>query len=225
MTKQESRRRGAPTGTEPYWPQSTWAHSPRGRLQPQEGGLADGPDPPDVILEDAVAARVTLRFELLEDLLRRVRMAVEQGEDLVLERVELARWLGARARRKGLLADPFLDRLEVQLKTGMGFAPLPDPLPVGRVPEAVSIGRPAQPAPRAGGLAGPPAVRGATVKLASPVTGPRREEKTAAPALAAAGREIQRAQAGRKRAAPANQKTPDAAKNQGRRKKQSWAEG
>ena len=75
----------------------------------------------------------------------------------------------------------------------MGFAPLPDPLHVGRVPEVISIGRPAKPAPLAGGLAGATAIRGAAVKLASPVMGLRREEETAAPALAAAGREIHRA--------------------------------
>ena len=75
----------------------------------------------------------------------------------------------------------------------MGFAPLPDPLHVGRVPEVVSIGRLTQPAPLAGSLAGATAVRCATVMLASPVMGLRREEETAAPALAAAGREIHRA--------------------------------
>ena len=48
-------------------------------------------------------------------------------------------------------------------------------------------------APLAGGLAGTAAIRGATVKLASPVMGVRREEKIAAPALAAAVREIHRA--------------------------------
>ena len=75
----------------------------------------------------------------------------------------------------------------------MGFAPLPDPLHVGRVPEVIAIGRLTQPAPLTGGLAGATASRCATVKLASPVMGVRREEKTAARALAAAGREIHRA--------------------------------
>ena len=75
----------------------------------------------------------------------------------------------------------------------MGFAPLPDPLHVGRVPEVIAIGRLTQPAPLTGGLAGATASRCATVKLASPVMGVRREEKTAARALAAAGGEIHRA--------------------------------
>jgi len=75
----------------------------------------------------------------------------------------------------------------------MGFAPLPDPLHVGRVPEVVSVGRLAQPAPLTGGLAGAAASRSAAVELAAPVMGPGREEKIAAPALAAAGRENHRA--------------------------------
>ncbi len=89
--------------------------------------------------------------------------------------------------------DPVLNATWIASSNRDGLCATAGPAPRWRRPEVISIGRPAQPTPLAGGLAGTPAVRGATVMLAAPVMGIRREEKTAAPALAAAGREIHRA--------------------------------
>ena len=97
MTKKLKRRRVEPTVTEPKLPQSTWAHSPGGKLQHQEGGFAHRAHQADKLLEDAVAAGIALGLELLEDLLGGVRMTFQQRDDLALERVELAGAFGALA--------------------------------------------------------------------------------------------------------------------------------
>ena len=42
MTKKLSLRRVLPTGTEPYWPQSTWAHSPGSKCSVKNAGALLG---------------------------------------------------------------------------------------------------------------------------------------------------------------------------------------
>ena len=70
----------------------------RGKLQHQEGGLAHRAHQPDELLEDAVAAGVALRLELLQELLGGVGVAFQQGDDLALEESSLldrfALWRG-----------------------------------------------------------------------------------------------------------------------------------
>src|SRR5438445_13862907 len=53
-----------------------------GKLQHQEGGLAHRAHQADKLLEDAVATTVPLSFELLEQLLGGVAMALQQRYDL-----------------------------------------------------------------------------------------------------------------------------------------------
>ncbi len=81
-------------------------------------GLAPGTDLADELLEDAVAAGVTLLLELLEDLLRGVGMALEQGCDLAFEGVEFAGAALALALLVSWALDPLLDRLGIELQLG-----------------------------------------------------------------------------------------------------------
>src|SRR4051794_27479535 len=72
----------------------------------------------DKLLEDAVAASITLRFELLEDLLSAVRMAFQQSHDLAFEGVELAGAFGFFAFLITGLGDPLGDASGVELQFG-----------------------------------------------------------------------------------------------------------
>jgi hypothetical protein len=80
----------------------------------------------------------------------------------------------------------------------MLLAPLSNPLHVGRVAEVVSIGRLAQPASLAGGLAGPATRLGATEHLPVGIMNVGSEECFAAAALASAWLELHQAPDGKK---------------------------
>ncbi len=99
-----------PTETEPKLPQSTWAHSP--------GAKSHRAHLPDEVLEDRVAAGVALSSQLLQELLRRVRMPFQQSNDLAPERVEFALAPSPLTLAIGGLIDPTFDGFGVQLEFG-----------------------------------------------------------------------------------------------------------
>lgn len=85
----------------------------RGELQHQVGGMAQWPDLPDKLLEDAIAAGIALRPQLLDELLCGVGMTFQQRDDPGFKRVQFA---GAFGPFAGLIVrslDPFVDGLEI----------------------------------------------------------------------------------------------------------------
>jgi len=97
MTKKLRRRRVEPTGMEPKVAPIGLGALAWAKLKHQEGRFANRAHLLDKLLEDAVAAAVTLDFDLLQDLLGAERVAFQKGNDLALERIKLAGTLGALA--------------------------------------------------------------------------------------------------------------------------------
>ena len=86
-----------------------------GKLQHQEGRLAHRAHHVHKRLEDAGAAGVALGFDLLEDLLGGVAVALQHGHDRAFERVELAGPLPTLALLIGGTSHPERNRSGVQL--------------------------------------------------------------------------------------------------------------
>src|ERR1041385_449764 len=88
------------------------------KLQHQISRLAHGTDLSDVIFEDGVSALVALAVNALEELLGRVIVTFQQGDDLAFKWVELAPPLGSFAGTIPLNVNPLCNRLEVQVQFG-----------------------------------------------------------------------------------------------------------
>jgi hypothetical protein len=115
MTKKERRRRVLPTQIVPYSPQSTWAASPGGEGQGQEGLAPGRADLVDVVLDDADAALVASIPQALKHLLGGERMRIEPADDAPLVGIELAGSRHGRPRRIRAV-HPVADGLDVQVQ-------------------------------------------------------------------------------------------------------------